>query len=175
MDSITQLQNYVTSIDSFMTESLHAAWNESGSISVEQVQQAQREGQSAAAAAEIAADDGMPSVNGAPIPSLSAPLYSGLAPGVEFQLENRAHQLFKRVVELDALLQGLPPVHDPQHDLHAQLEQISFLQALSNWAGQELEQAQKEAALWQKRVNYVLQQTAACQLRTNTDHSISQQ
>ena len=165
MDSLTQLQNYVASIGSFMTDSLHAAWNEAGALTAEQVRQADRERRAALANPELppipasspaAAADGSAGggadgdvlvVNGVLIPSLNAPLYSGLPPSVEFHMADRAHQLFKRVLEADALMQALPPVHHPEHDLQAQVERIKFLEAHGEKAAHQLKEAQDEAGV----------------------------
>jgi len=49
---------------------------------------------------------------------------------------------------------------------------LAYLEAYNEKAGQELDGARKEAKLWQQRVSYVLQQAAACQLRTYTDSQL---
>lgn len=183
MDGVTQLQNYLSSITSFMTFSLQHAWQGAGAVSVEQMQQAVREEHqahalkssaegSAAGSTAAAASTAASSADAAAspvLPSLDAPQYSGLHPSVEHAMADRAHQLFKRVLEADALMQALPPLHLPPHDLTSQAAQIAFLEECNQQAGKELEAAQAEAALWQKRVRFVLQQAAACQLRTSTN------
>ena len=89
-------------------------------------------------------------------------------------MADRAHQLFKRVLEADALIQALPPLDRPPHDLPSQLEQVLWLEAQNERVTADLAAAQQEAKLWQQRVSHVLQQAAACQLRTsiqqNADH-----
>ena len=189
MDGVTQLQNYLSSITSFMTFSLQHAWQGAGAVSVEQMQQAVREehqahanksataaaGSAAAAAAASSTAASSSDATATPVlPSLDAPQYSGLHPSVEHAMADRAHQLFKRVLEADALMQALPPLHLPPHDLRSQLEQIQYLEGCNQEAGRELEEAQEEAKLWQQRVRCVLQQAAACQLRTNTNQDATE-
>ena len=174
MDAVTQLQNYLLSITSFMSMSVQHAWQGAGAVSIEQHKQAvqqehadaQAQEQQQAAAAKVAALPTIPEAGGstataaassdAPtsaaaagppllIPSLSAPLYSGLHPSVEHAMADRAHQLFKRVLEADTLIQALPPLHAAPHDMASQVEQVQFLEAFNEKAGQELKEAQQEA------------------------------
>src|SRR4051812_6488495 len=56
MDGVTQLQNYLSSITSFMTFSLQHAWQGAGAVSVEQMQQAVREEHQAHALKSAGAD-----------------------------------------------------------------------------------------------------------------------
>lgn len=196
MDSVTQLQNYLSSITSFMTHSLQHATHGSQTVSVDQLTEAlmaehqqHRDLQAAAASASASAAggaataapkssllptiaEGEPAAATAttsqptdPIPDLAAPLYSGLAPSVEFAMCDRAHQLFKRVLEADVLLASLPTELGPEAQKR-QLAQIAYLESYNEKAGQELADAQAEARLWQQRVSAVLQQAAACQLST---------
>jgi hypothetical protein len=147
-----------------------------------------------------------------PVPSLDAALYSGLSAPVEHAMADRAHQLLKRALEFDALIQSLPPMQSTENNAQSHVQQVQFLEAASQSAGRRLAEAQEEAgqsrqtkravfkrseakrsvprhsraindvlsscvcvrvwsALWQQRVSWVLQQAAACQLRTSTNQS----
>lgn len=193
MDSVTQLQNYLNSITGFMTQSLLHAHHGAQTVSDAQLVQALKDertraaelqAEEAAAAAAAAAsstttaaasaadgtlatttaDSSSPSV---PIPDLSSPLYSGLSPSVEHAMCDRAHHLFKRVIEFDSLLQALPPLSPGEHE-----RQMHMLRSLQEWnasAGLALEKKKEEALLWRKRVSHCLQQAAAGQLNTNTN------
>lgn len=198
MDSVTQAQNYLSSISGLMAASLHGAIVESQSVSVEQLHDTIRaehqraaeervkeqtgamdgsaaatsvgvkeEGAAAAAMAQSALDASA-SPAPPPIPDLGAPLYSGLPPSVEIAVSDRAHQLFKRVMEADVLLASLPPLVGGAATLSQQMQQLAYLEVCNQHAGEELAHAQEQAKLWQKRVSYVLQQAAAAQLRTIT-------
>jgi hypothetical protein len=195
MDSVTQLQNYLSSITTFMTHSLQHATHGAQTVSVEQLhealkaeQVAYREMQAAATAklttpnsttpggsasagdqTAAASSAGAVADSSLVIPSLDAPLYSGLYPNVEHAMADRAHQLFKRVIEADVLLASLPQELGEAAQ-RKQLEQLAYLEAYNERAGRELLEAQEEAALWQKRVSHVLQQAAAAQLRSSTNH-----
>ena len=197
MDSVTQLQNYLSSITTFMTHSLQHATHGAQTVSVEQLHEAlkaehvaHREMQAAAAKlttpnfttpggsasgadqTAAASSSGAVADSSLVVPSLDAPLYSGLYPNVEHAMADRAHQLFKRVLEADALLASLPQELGEAAQ-SKQLEQLAYLEAYNEEAGHELQRAQEEAALWQKRVSHVLQQAAAAQLRSSTNQEAS--
>lgn len=191
MDSVTQLQNYLSSITSFMTHSMQFATYDSQSVTLQHLaeslaaerEEAEKNRMALTAAAGGAAQPGMQSIkeegspaaasaDGAPaivIPDILAPMHSGLQPSVEVAMADRANQLFKRVLEADVLLQALPDQLDGEAAHRRQMEQIAFLEQCNEEAGRELAQAQEEAKLWQKRVSYILQQAAACQLRSSVE------
>lgn len=188
MDSVTQLQNYLSSITTFMSQSLQHATHGAGTVTIEQLtealkaehtqhreMQAQAQAQSLGGAgvssgpslsslSDLSVD---PGVGPSPpsVPDLAAPLFSGLQPGVEFAMTDRAHQLFKRIIEADVLLASLPSELGPDAQ-RKQMEQLAFLELYNQQAGRELEEAQAEAKIWQQRVTFILQQAAAGQLKT---------
>jgi len=188
MDSITQLQNYVTTITQLMTRCVTDAHTATEGVSEEQVkavlkeekrqelarqqqiQQQQQQQQQTADGSGTAAS-ALPSSSSSisadhPPSASSSTLYTGLSLSAESVLTDRAHLIFRRVLEADALIQSLPRgMGDSFLEEQRQLSEMAFLQERSEQLGKEIQQAREEAALWQARVRHVLQSAAACQLR----------
>lgn len=60
-------------------------------------------------------------------------------------MADRAHQLLKRALEFDALIQSLPPMQSTENDAQSHVQQVQFLEAASQSAGRGLAEAQEEA------------------------------
>lgn len=196
MDSVTQLQNYLSSITTYMTQSLQHATYGALTVSTEQLtealkaehqQLAELQAQAAAkgkeaananangvttAAAAATTDD-----SGATGQALATDASSVVAPELDAPLFSGLHpsvefpmcdraQALFKRVIEADVLIGSLPADVGPDAQRRQMEQLAFLESYNEKAGQELAEAEERARLWQQRVAYVLQQAAAGQIRT---------
>jgi len=84
-------------------------------------------------------------------------------PGYAELLDQKAEEVFKRIVEVDMIVAALPPSYDEEH----QLRVLQELEEENRRAGERLAAAQEQVLVWQKRVSAVLKQSASHQLNSN--------
>ena len=100
-----------------------------------------------------------------PASSPSTPPAPQLDPAFSSTLDDRAHQLFKRLSELRTLCESLPAEISTEEE---QLQMLAELNAASEVEQSRLEAAEVEARLWQARLSSALQEAAASQLNIHT-------
>ena len=93
--------------------------------------------------------------------SPSTPPAPQLDPAFSSSLDDRGHQLYKRLSELRTLAECLPADVSTEEE---QLQVLAELNAASEVEQRRLEAAEAEARLWQARLSLALQEAAAAQL-----------
>ena len=148
MDIITQMHNYVGYLASYMASTLDHINQHAPAIMPPSLSQPT----SAPSAPPSSASPSTP----------PAPL---LDPSFSSSLDERGHQLYKRLSELRTLAECLPAEMWTEEE---QLSVLAELNAASEAEQKLLEQAEVEARLWQARLSSALQEAAAAQLRIHT-------
>ena len=150
MDLLTQMHNYVGYLAGYMASTLDHINQHAPPIIPPSLSQ-----HSTTSSAPTAAASSSPSTPPAP----------QLDPAFSSSLDERAHQLYKRLSELRTLAECLPTDMPTEEE---QLRVLAELNAESEEEQRRLEAAEVEARLWQARLSSALQEAAAAQLHIHT-------
>jgi TolA-binding protein len=176
MDLLTQLQNYVGFLSSYMATNIDTLNMQAPSIAPP-TQQALSQAAIASSSSSSSSSSAPPGLTasgpggvslspGSPSSLLAIPPAPQLEAAFQSSLEDRAFQLSKRVAELQTLIGSLPAQLSSEEE---QLRELQELQRENEEEQRKLEEAEKEAELWQRRVSHVLQEAAAVQLSIDID------
>lgn len=153
MDSITQMQNYVSYLSIFMTASFQQIIHQSPPVIPSAI--------SASPSQSTTSHTGTHEAN----ESQSQSNAGTLDPAFIAQMEEKASAIFKRFSELDTLFASLPEKVDLEED---QLRDLMELEKLNAEERKRYEEVKQEALRWQAKVSAALQDAA--RMKLYTDH-----